>query len=612
MRCLLSILMSGSLCLGASPSAASAGDVMTPLDLTQVRVGGEIGRRIELTVKKNLLALDIEKDFLPPFRAKTSGRNSYIALGKNIDAAVRFAAYTKDEKVIALKKRLIEETIKTQDPDGYIGTMNPQARFVQPWDIHEMGYILKGLTSDYHFFKEKRSLDAACKLADYFLRRWPELPPDWPLENGKGVSDLIGMTGFELCLLSLYHETGDRRYLDFCVKERALPQWDLGIVIGRRNRVDAHVYNYIVRCMAQLDVYRLQPQPSLLTCTRRAINFLTHQDGMAITGGAGQTECWTDDQDVRKNLGETCATAYQIRFYDQLMRMEGGSLYGDLIERTIYNALFAAQSPDGRKIRYYAPLEGNRIYWEMDTYCCPGNFRRMIADLPTLVYYRSGTGLTVSLYTPSEATVDLNDGVSLRVRQETDYPTSGRVVLHLDSSKPATFPLGLRIPRWCGKATVTINGQPWEKPIATGSFLAIERKWTAGDKVTLDMPMSWRLVLGRKRQSGRAAVMRGPLVYCLNPAQNAQIQNRDGADLSYLMLDPSSLKDVPGGDTTVRPGGTACAVRIRDYPEEISFEGGGMLSLKLKEFPDADGKCVYFRLPDLSVAVSDELALGEK
>lgn len=609
MKRLLSVLM--TMWFGVL-SAASAGDVLAPLDLRQIKVGGEMGRRIDLTVKKNLLALDIEKDFLPPFRAKTAGRNSYIGLGKTMDSAVRFAAYTNDKDVIAFKNRLIEETIKTQDPDGYIGTMNPQARFVQPWDIHEMGYIIYGLTSDHHFFGEKKSLDAARKLADYFLRRWPELPADWPLENGLGVSILMGTTGFERNLLSLYGETGDRRYLDFCVKERALPQWDLGIVIGRRNLVDAHIYNYISRCMAQLDVYRLQPQASLLTCSCRAADFLTNQDGMAITGAAGQAECWTADQDVRNNLGETCATAYQIRFYDNLMRLKGGSIYGDLIERTIYNALFAAQSPDGRQIRYYAPLEGNRIYWEMDTYCCPGNFRRMIAELPTLVYYRSGTGLTVSLYTPSDATVDLNDGVSLRVRQETDYPTSGHVVLRLDPSKPATFPLNLRIPRWCANAAVTINGQPWEKPIATGSFLAIEREWTAGDQVTLDMPMPWRLVLGRKRQSGRAAVMRGPLVYCLDPAQNQQIQGRDGADLSYLMLDPSSLKDVPGGDATVRPGGTACDVRIRDLPAEISFEGGGMMSLKLTEFPDAEGKCVYFRLPDLSVAAPDELVSGEK
>ncbi len=178
------------------------------------------------------------------------------------------------------------------------------------------------------------------------------------------------------------------------------------------------------------------------------------------------------------------------------MRLEGNPRYADLIERTIYNALFAAQSSDGRHIRYYTPLEGNREYFPADTYCCPCNYRRIVADLPAMVYYRSGTGLAVSLYAPSEATIALEGGVSLQVRQETDYPSSGRVVLRLDPSRPAKFPLQLRIPRWCQKATATVNGQPWQKPIIPGKFLCLERQWTAGDRVTLDLPMTWRLVAG--------------------------------------------------------------------------------------------------------------------
>ena len=74
--------------------------------------------------------------------------------------------------------------------------------------------------------------------------------------------------------------------------------------------------------------------------------------------------------------------------------------------------------------------------------------------------------------------------------------------------------------------------------------------------------MPWRLVLGRKRQSGRAAVMRGPVVFCLNPAQNESLRNQDAADLGGIMIDPASLKDSPGG--TVRPGGMACAVKAGD------------------------------------------------
>ena len=203
------------------------------------------------------------------------------------------------------------------------------------------------------------------------------------------------------------------------------------------------------------------------------------------------------------------------------------------------------------------------------------------------------------------ATMSLGDGVSLHVRQETEYPNSGRVVLHLDPSKPAKFPLQLRIPRWCTKAVAAVNGQPLQQTITPGTFLAIDWPWNAGDQVTLDMPMAWRLVQGRKRQSGRVAVMRGPLVFCLNPSQGGDIKGWDAADLTSIILDPTSLKELPG-DGAVRPGGMACQVRAGT----VGFGMGcaGNLSLKLTEFPDPQGRCVYFGLSDLSVALPDELA----
>ncbi len=69
------------------------------------------------------------------------------------------------------------------------------------------------------------------------------------------------------------------------------------------------------------------------------------------------------------------------------------------MDRTIYNTLFAAQSPDGRRLRYYSPVEGPRVYFEGDTYCCPCNYRRIVAELPQMVYYQQENGVTVNLYT---------------------------------------------------------------------------------------------------------------------------------------------------------------------------------------------------------------------
>ena len=584
-------------------SNANAADALTPLDLREVKVGGEIGRRIDVTISNNLLVLDAEKDFLAPFRAKTAGDGAYTGLGKLIDAAVKFAAYTKDDKVIALKKRLVAETIHAQASDGYIGQLATPYRMRSLWDVHEMDYLVYALTSDYHYFGEKLSLDAARKAADYVIAHWSQLPTDWDKQTH--VATHVSVTGLERAMLALHRETGDKRYLDFCVRRRALPEWNLGIVIGRRDLIEGHVYAYVCRCVAQLELYRLRPEQRLLSQSQRVIRFLTAEDGMAITGAVGQWEIWTDDQDVRGALGETCATAYQVRLYDNLLRLQGNPLFGDLMERTIFNALFAAQSPDGRQIRYFTPLEGNRTYHPGDTYCCPCNYRRIVAELPTMVYYRSNSGLTVNLYTPSEATMNLGDGVSLNVQQETEYPTSGRVVLHLDPSKRVKFPLRLRIPRWCTKAVAAVNGQPLRQTIAPGTFLVIDRPWNAGDQVTLDMPMTWRLVLGRKRQSGRAAVMRGPLVFCLDPKHKDAIKGWDAADLTSIIIDPASLKELPSDDA-VRPAGMACQVRAGTAGFGMGCPGN--LSLKLTEFPDPQGRSVYFRLPDLRVAVPDELA----
>ncbi len=154
---------------------------------------------------------------------------------------------------------------------------------------------------------------------------------------------------------------------------------------------------------------------------------------------------------------------------------------------------------------------------------------------------------------------------------------------------------------------MAVNGQPWEKPISSGQFLVLERQWTAGDRVTIEMPMTWRLVLGRKRQAGRAAVMRGPLVFCLNPSGQKALLPRDGdwtCHGAVVTIDPATLKTAPGPGAA-RPDDVACTVRATGggFAIPAAFD----VSLKLTEFPDPQGTMVYFRVPDLSVAVADEL-----
>jgi DUF1680 family protein len=594
------LLLAG--CLAILPTAGlSAQDKLLPVDVRRVKVGGEIGRRIDVTVRNNLLVLDYENDFLKPFREKNAA-GGYVGLGKTIDALVRMAAYTGDRRLLALKKKIVDKAIEAQLPDGYLGVMKPGRRVWTLWDIHEMGYLVYGLAMDHRFFGEEQSLEAARKLGDYIVTKWSAEPQKEP--GGGAITVNMAVTGLESAMLALYGQTKDRRYLDFVVKFRRLPEWDGQIVLGRWGQIAGHAYAHMCRLIAQLRLERIQPDPRLLAPTGRLMDFLRAGDGMVITGEVGDHECWHDTQTGTINLGETCATAYLIRLMDERLRMTGETLSGDIMERAIFNALFAAQSPDGRKIRYYTPFDGPRTYFKGDTYCCPCNYRRIVAELPRMIYYRQGGGLAVNLYTPSEAAIELARGLSVKIRQETGYPHDGKVLIRVDPSKPAAFPLALRIPRWANGAAATIAGRPIGGQAKPGAWLVIDRPWNPGDEVTLTLPMTARLVRGRKAQSGCVAVMRGPLVFCLNRARNKLPSD---LDLRLITIDPDTLEG-PVADEAVPGCKLAFHVKAwgagRWYPMAAHD-----LSLVLTEFPDPGGEAVYFHVPNPKAKqfVEDEL-----
>ena len=179
---------------------------------------------------------------------------------------------------------------------------------------------------------------------------------------------MLATLNFDRALLGLYKATKDKKYLNFCVNEWDLLSWNQPVVLGRHGKIEGHAYAFMCRCISQLELYRIVKDERLLAHTKKIIDFLTKEGGLTIIGNCGIRECWHNDQTGIGELGETCATAYLLFMLDILLKMERNSFYGDIMERIIYNALFAAQSPDGRKLRYYSPFEGERKYWDKDTY----------------------------------------------------------------------------------------------------------------------------------------------------------------------------------------------------------------------------------------------------
>ncbi|MCA9432551.1 MAG: glycoside hydrolase family 127 protein, partial [Candidatus Omnitrophica bacterium] len=298
------------------------------------------------------------------------------------------------------------------------------------------------------------------------------------------------------------------------------------------------------------------------------------------------------------------------RLLDRLYLTDPAPLWGDLMERSIHNGLFGAQSPDGRKIRYYTPYEVPRVYFDRDTYCCPCNYRRIMGELPNMVYYQTKKGVLANLYTPSEATIELKDGKKVRLRQSTDYPTSGRIEFEVGLDQPETFEFAFRIPRWCEDASLIINGE--ESPsgqVKSGTIHRLERTWRDGDRIRLQLAMKPRWVKGRQSQAGRVALMMGPRVFGVDRTGS---ELDPDLDLRLVTIDPESLEG-PFEDNSLREGGVAFTVEAWKPGEFYPMAKKG-LTLRFVEYPNPEVEMVYFKIPNPEDdgLVEDELAVVEK
>ena len=576
-----------------------------PVD--RVRLEGPLGRRIALTATNNLMKIDLERDFFKPFRKKTA-KAGFIGLGKLLDGAAHLAKHTGFQDVADRKREIARVLADTQDADGYIGYFAPEARMGKLWDLHEIGFILQGLVSDWELFGEKRSLEAARKAADCIMRRWPDMPDGWEFHD---ITDRETTLGLAHGFIRLAAATGEMKYLGFAKNERALMDWDAPIVLGRSGMIYGQAYGFLGTALEQLEIYGREANPRLLRTSFRALDHMTRNDGLLIDGTGGIAECWTDDQDGEGSVGETCLITFQFLFYDRFLLLGQGDAaqLGDLMERLAYNALPAAQSRDGRRLRYYTPLNGERKYFHTDAYCCPNNFRRAMGRLPGYVYYEKDGAILANLFEASKARLDVGTA-KVSVKCETDYPASGRITYTMDPERPAQFAFMFRLPKWCKTPKVEVNGKAVTYPCRPGEILSLPRVWKKGDVVSVDFPMEVRCIKGRKRQSGRFAVMRGPLLYALDTRRVKGFEKGHPLDVAnVIMLDPAQLvfkANADGGRSAFC--GTAIATRC-SVREASRWIGPDDPEILLTEFADEDDTLTYFRTPcpDAPLLADDEL-----
>lgn len=590
------VLFCGVICCMASAGIAETRGGWSSVPLGGVKVGGEIGVRIDLTLTNNVMVLDYDRDFLAAFRTK-DGKKTFVGTGNMIEALVSLAKYTGDAKVIAKKRALVDAVIAAQEPGGYIGCMPPDKRVWYAWDMEDVGFILDGLVLDHELFGERRSLDAAKKAADWVLANWRNPPKDWD----RLIYDKELLMGLVHGMWTLHRATGDRRYSDFCTKTFDYLHWNMPIVLGRSEGIRGHLAGYLDTCFAQLEMYRELGDRALWRQTGRFLDHYLRGNGGLITGLEGICECASADQDGRGCAGETCMSAYALCVLDLALRTGAcdTALAGNVMERVLYNGFFAAQSRNGRKLRYYTPLVGPRGFWPNDDYCCPCNYRRIIGHLPEYLFYVKKDEIVANLFSEAVAELDLSDAGKVRIAEKTAYPADGSIAFAIEPEKDgAEFAFSVRIPKWCADPCLRVNGQ-LVGDVRAGELASVRRAWSKGDLVEANFSMPVRLVKGRGRQAGRVAFMRGPVVYALDARKVKAVVETD------------NVEHFNGGATSVED-------LLVVYPGTARFENGAILAkgstvsfqlgpdckwsevmeIRFTPFADEENTLTYFRVPD--------------
>jgi hypothetical protein len=292
-----------------------------------------------------------------------------------------------------------------------------------------------------------------------------------------------------------------------------------------------------------------------------------------ITGGAGsryQGESYGEPYELpnERAYQETCAAIALFMWNWRLLQITGEGRFADLMERSLYNGLLSGVSVSGDEYFYVNPLSSRGHYQRQPWYecaCCPPNVMRLLASLDHYVATSAQDSIQIHLYTPIRAELRLGDQ-RLTLAMETEYPWQGQVTLRLDAVPVAEFAIALHIPGWCNTPTVKINGTPYPTSVSTDGYLWLKRQWHTGDRIELDLPMAPVFVEAHphvEASSGSVALMRGPLVYCLE-----ETDQEPGVDLFNVLIDPEHLPEASFDPTCL--GGT---MRIRTQGLALSDSG---------------------------------------
>ena len=502
------------------------------LPLGAVRARGWLGHQLALMTDGMTGRLDELSDFLKPDNGWFGSQNEgWEEQPYWLRGFYDLAVLTGDERCLSEAHRWIEAVLSSQDTYGYFGAPCHKRR------VGDNGQVMCDLWPhmvmlDAVIHHEEHTGDA--RVVPFMIRFFTfcrDVPDelfmpviqegfgDWkPSIQHARAGDMVPH------LFWLYNRTGDAWLLDLArrFQSRILPpgEW-----------LDDHIVNFTQR-------FRYPGVYAALTHDPRHMALTDYWYAQHLgTWGHQPRGIFAADERIRpgkvdpRQGFETCGMVEFAKSFYLLGELSGDSVYADRCEDIMLNHFPAAQTPDLKGLHYLTASNQPQLdaSEEHDYY----NKGRQICYSPSHSMYRCcqhdvamgwpwyvenlwratpDNGLVAWLYGACNVTARVGTaGATVTVTEETAYPFEGHGVLRIDTAVPVSFPLYLRVPRWCNGFTVKVNDAAIDVTTAPGRYLRLEREWQAGDTVEFDMPMETALTTWPR--TGAVSVDRGPLTY---------------------------------------------------------------------------------------------------
>ena len=479
-------------------------------------------------------------------------------VGKWIEAASYALSHRRDADIEAKIEAIVDDFEKAQAPDGYLNCWyldrEPENRWTNLRDNHELynaGHMLEGAIAYFETTGRRRWLDIMERYVEHIRKTF-----------GRDAGQKRGYCGhpeIELALMKLYRLTGDRKHLDlaaYFINERGqqpphyydvekaererrgipeqrfvYPNYEYNQShkpVREQDKVVGHAVRAMYLYTAMADLAFETGDPAL----KRTLETLwkdVMDTKMYITAGLGPSahnEGFTHDFDLPNQTAyaETCASVALIFWAQRMLHLELDGRYADILETALYNGALSGLGRDGTHYFYANPLEsnGSAERWEWHTCpCCTMNVSRLVASVGGYFVSTAPDGVAFHLYGGMSTSVAVG-GTKVQLRETSNYPWAGKIAIAIDPEAPAAFDVKLRIPGWCSGWSLKVNGETITLKPENG-YVTVHRTWSKGDRIALELPMPPERVYANPAvimDAGRVALKRGPLVYCVEEADN--------------------------------------------------------------------------------------------